>query len=245
MEETIERKYSYMIIKPDSGKFFQEISEIIENSGFERILYYAIDDWEKVIKEIYYLHYKKKGEKFANKFQAFLDGLMYFYDNYAIAIVLCNLGSYEDLTEKVFNLKMKIRAQFINPNIAIATNRPLDEDSNNGDYLRIIDRKGNIIEPRCLKTYGKHFLSDMNVIHCPDSDVETTLKELEILYKNGVFSDKNLIIEEMKRKIAKYGTMTFIRDMDDSDYVPLQTPNLSGFMRSEIDKYIQRYNERE
>ena len=56
MEETIERKYSYMIIKPDGGKFFKEISEIIENSGFERVLYYAIDDWEKVIKEIYYLN---------------------------------------------------------------------------------------------------------------------------------------------------------------------------------------------
>ena len=67
MNKEDSRHYSYFLIKPDGIKYLKEIREHINSKGFDRELYFAVNDWEKVQKDLYEEHYKKESFEFNDK----------------------------------------------------------------------------------------------------------------------------------------------------------------------------------
>lgn len=54
------RHYSYLLIKPDGIRFIDEICDEIEER-YQSVRYYAVEDFEEIIKKLYHKHYEKKG----------------------------------------------------------------------------------------------------------------------------------------------------------------------------------------
>ena len=58
----MKRSYSYFIVKPDGIRYLDEILNDLEGK-FQEIKYYAVDDFESLIKKLYHKHYENKGER--------------------------------------------------------------------------------------------------------------------------------------------------------------------------------------
>lgn len=231
--ENKQQHYSYFIVKPDGIKKLNDIISIIEKSGFENMKFFAIHDFENTIKKLYHTHYEKKGEKFAESFQSYLNGIKYIYNNLGLLIMVSDSKtSYEELTQKVFNIKQEVRNKFAPKDIAIATN---DRNSKKTNQIKLLEDDGSIKAPRCLKESGYHRINDMNIIHCPDPSIVTTIEELNILYNLGIIQDSNMISQNMINNITKYKCGTFLNDMFETNYQYPITPNISGFIKCQIE----------
>ena len=100
--------YSYFLIKPDGIRYLKEIDEIINSKKFDRIIYFAVNDWEKVQKDLYEEHYKKKD--FADSYQAFVEAEKNLFGNRGIIILVSKKeGTYQELMDKVLSTKLEIR----------------------------------------------------------------------------------------------------------------------------------------
>lgn len=173
----MKRNYSYFIIKPDGMRFLDDICNTIEQS-YQSVRYYAIEDYEDIVKKLYYKHFENKGEKFVKSFEAYLYGLKELFGNYAIMVLVADsTKEYEELMQSVYDTKLEIRDRHVNNNIGIVTNHG-DGQKN---YIRFISEEGEEKQPRIMKGLGTHRISDINIIHCPDPSREDTLKELSIL----------------------------------------------------------------
>ncbi len=226
------KHYSYFLVKPDGIRHMDSIMKEIEKGGFNSIYPFAIHDFQDIIRKLYYKHYEKKGDNFKREFGSYLYGVSQIYNNYGILLVVGNNGeSYEDLVKRVYEIKMKIREENTDDNVGIATNIPSRDEND----IRIISSDGEVKKIRCLKRPGFHRINDLNFIHCPDPKVDVTLEELDILYNNGILSDRNLIGEEMMSAIVKYRCNNFIEDMRKEKYKGLIGPNLSGFIRANVE----------
>lgn len=82
-------------------------------------------------------------------------------------------------------------------------------------------------------------ISDMNIIHCPEPTKEANLDELKILIDTGVIDDRNLITFDMIRRMRKYQTVAFQKDMREKGYVGETRPDISGFIKSNIIKDLE------
>ena len=79
----MKRSYSYFIVKPDGIRYLDEILNDLEGK-FQEIKYYAVDDFESLIKKLYHKHYEKKGSDFAKSYASYLYStvlLLLFYRN--------------------------------------------------------------------------------------------------------------------------------------------------------------------
>lgn len=140
--------------------------------------------------------------------------------------------TYEELSNDIFAEKTLIRQKYINNNVGIITNLG-DERVN---YIRYVDQKGNLKKPRILNRMGNIRISDMNIIHSPDPNEATTKEELQIIINSGILQDKNLLTPDTIKKIREYGTFNFFNDMKKADYQGNIGPDISGFIKSEIDE---------
>ena len=183
----MKRSYSYFIVKPDGIRYLDEILEDLEGS-FQEIKYYAVDDFEGLIKKLYHRHYERKGSSFAKSYASYLYGIKEIFGNKALlALVSDREKTYEELSEDIFAEKVLIRQKYVNNNVGLITNVG-DEKIN---YIRYVDRKGKLKEPRILSGMGNIRISDMNIIHSPDPDETTTKEELQIIIDSGILEDKN------------------------------------------------------
>ena len=226
----VKRNYSYFIIKPDGTRFLDEICHTIEHR-YQSVRYYAIEDFKETIKKVYYKHFERKGENFKQSFQSYLYGIREIFGNYGIMVLLADsTGQYDELMQSVYRTKMEIREQYVNNNIGIVTNYG-DWERN---YIKMMSEDGQEQTPRIMNTLGTHRISDLNIIHCPDPNKEDTLKELNILLKSGVIDDKNMITEQMMQQMRRYQTASFQKDMRTKGYEGAIQPDISGFIKSEI-----------
>ena len=228
----MKRSYSYFIVKPDGIRYLDEILEDLEGS-FQEIKYYAVDDFEGLIKKLYHRHYETKGSRFAKSYASYLYGIKEIFGNKALlALVSDREKTYEELSEDIFAEKELIRQKYVNNNVGLITNVG-DEKIN---YIRYVDRKGKLKEPRILSGMGNIRISDMNIIHSPDPDETTTKEELQIIIDSGILEDKNLLTPETIKKIREYGTFNFFNDMKKPEYQGNIGPDISGFVKSDIDE---------
>lgn len=228
----MKRSYSYFIVKPDGIRYLDEILKDLEGN-FQEIKYYAVDDFEGLIKKLYHRHYERKGSSFAKSYASYLYGIKEIFGNKALlALVSDREKTYEELSEDIFAEKELIRQKYVNNNVGLITNVG-DEKIN---YIRYVDRKGKLKEPRILSGMGNIRISDMNIIHSPDPDETTTKEELQIIIDSGILEDKNLLTPETIKKIREYGTFNFFNDMKKPEYQGNIGPDISGFVKSDIDE---------
>ena len=210
----MKRSYSYFIVKPDGIRYLDEILEDLEGK-FQEIKYYAVDDFESLIKKLYHRHYEQKGSDFAKAYASYLYGIREIFGNKALLVLVGDREkTYEELSNDIFAEKTLIRQKYINNNVGIITNLG-DERVN---YIRYVDQKGNLKKPRILNGMGNIRISDMNIIHSPDPNEATTKEELQIIINSGILQDKNLLTPDTIKKIREYGTFNFFNDMKKDDY---------------------------
>lgn len=228
----MKRSYSYFIVKPDGIRYLDEILNDLEGK-FQEIKYYAVDDFESLIKKLYHKHYENKGSGFAKSYASYLYGIREIFGNKALLVLVGDREkTYEELSNDIFAEKTLIRQKYINNNVGIITNLG-DERVN---YIRYVDQKGNLKKPRILNGMGNIRISDMNIIHSPDPNEATTKEELQIIINSGILQDKNLLTPDTIKKIREYGTFNFFNDMKKDDYQGNIGPDISGFIKSEIDE---------
>lgn len=219
----MKRSYSYFIVKPDGIRYLDEILEDLEGK-FQEIKYYAVDDFESLIKKLYHRHYEQKGSDFAKAYASYLYGIREIFGNKALLVLVGDREkTYEELSNDIFAEKTLIRQKYINNNVGIITNLG-DERVN---YIRYVDQKGNLKKPRILNGMGNIRISDMNIIHSPDPNESTTKEELQIIINSGILQDKNLLTPDTIKKIREYGTFNFFNDMKKDDYQGNIGPDIS------------------
>lgn len=228
----MKRSYSYFIVKPDGIRYLDEILNDLEGK-FQEIKYYAVDDFESLIKKLYHKHYENKGSGFAKSYASYLYGIREIFGNKALLVLVGDREkTYEELSNDIFAEKTLIRQKYVNNNVGIITN--LEDEQVN--YVRYVDKRGNLKEPRILNGIGNIRISDMNIIHSPDPNEATTKEELQIIINSGILQDKNLLTPDTIKKIREYGTFNFFNDMKKDDYQGNIGPDISGFIKSEIDE---------
>jgi len=227
----MKRNYSYFIIKPDGIRFLNDICKNIEEN-FDSIKYYSIENFDETITKLYHKHFLTRKPSFKQSLQSYLWGLKELFGNYGVLALVSDTDTkYDGFMQKVFNTKLEIRKQFVNNNLGIITN--YGEGQKN--RIRILFEDGHEKVPRIMSDLGNHRINDMNVIHCPDPNLEDTLGELKILFDSGVINDKNLLTEELLQKMKKYQTGRIQADMKDDGYVGVIGPDISGFIQNEIE----------
>ena len=228
----MKRSYSYFIVKPDGIRYLDEILNDLEGK-FQEIKYYAVDDFESLIKKLYRKHYENKGSGFAKSYASYLYGIREIFGNKALLVLVGDREkTYEELSNDIFTEKTLIRQKYVNNNVGIITN--LEDEQVN--YVRYVDKRGKLKEPRILNGIGNIRINDMNIIHSPDPDEATTKEELQIIINSGILQDKNLLTPDTIKKIREYGTFNFFNDMKKDDYQGNIGPDISGFIKSEIDE---------
>lgn len=228
----MKRSYSYFIVKPDGIRYLDEILEDLEGK-FQEIKYYAVDDFESLIKKLYHRHYEQKGSNFAKAYASYLYGIREIFGNKALLVLVGDREkTYEELSNDIFAEKTLIRQKYVNNNVGIITN--LEDEQVN--YVRYVDKRGKLKEPRILNGIGNIRINDMNIIHSPDPNEATTKEELQIIINSGILQDKNLLTPDTIKKIREYGTFNFFNDMKKDDYQGNIGPDISGFIKSEIDE---------
>lgn len=174
---------------------------------------------------------KIKGSGFAKSYASYLYGIREIFGNKAL-LVGDREKTYEELSNDIFTEKTLIRQKYVNNNVGIITN--LEDEQVN--YVRYVDKRGKLKEPRILNGIGNIRINDMNIIHSPDPDEATTKEELQIIINSGILQDKNLLTPDTIKKIREYGTFNFFNDMKKDDYQGNIGPDISGFIKSEIDE---------
>lgn len=228
----MKRSYSYFIVKPDGIRYLDEILNDLEGK-FQEIKYYAVDDFESLIKKLYHKHYEKKGSDFAKSYASYLYGIKEIFGNKALLVLVGDREkTYEELSYDIFTEKTLIRQKYVNNNVGIITN--IEDEKVN--YVRYVDKKGNLKESRILNGIGNIRINDMNIIHSPDPDEATTKEELQIIIDSGILQDKNLLTPDTIKKIREYGTFNFFNDMKKEDYQGNIGPDISGFIKNDIEE---------
>ena len=229
--KSVKKSYSYFIIKPDGIRFFEEINHEIEQS-FHNVKYFKIDDYSSIIKKLYFRHYEKKGQSLANNFEQSLNASNELYGNEAILAIVSDRDSEknEEFRQRVFDLKMKLRAALSRHNIRILSNTPGKEPTN---YVRILDESGNELKQRSFKEKGNYRINELNVIHSPDSDIQSTFEELKILIDSGIITEEKMISKRALQELLRFKTIQGFQ-VDDSEI----KPNISGFINDDIKNSI-------
>lgn len=224
------RHYSYFLVKPDGVKYLKDIEKKIIEKEFDRAIFLAVNDWEKIQKDLYEEHYKKEG--FAQSYQAFIDAEKRLYGNRAIAILVASeKGSYQELMEKVYQTKLEIRDELAyKVGLVTMSNEP---DENKANKILLSENQGKTLKraKRFDREHTKYRLSHLDVIHCPDPQKDVTLNELEKLFKQGIIKDENIISTKLFKNIQKYKTSEFLQDQYENQVV---TSNYTGHIADEI-----------
>lgn len=225
--------YSYFLVKPDGIRFLDDLCQIVE-SRFGNVRYYAVEDFEATIKKLYHKHYETKGKKFSDSFDAYLYGLRELFGNETVLMLVSDSDkSYEELMQGVFNTKNEIRQKYVNNKVGIVTNHGNENES----FIRFLSQTGVEKKPRIMNELGNYRISDLNTIHSPDPSFEDTITELQILASAGIIDDKNLITKSMLDNMRRYRTSSFQEDMKKPGYEGEIKPDISGFIRRELDDF--------
>ncbi len=221
------RAYSYYIIKPDGIRRFKEIYDMLQEN-FAEVRFFKIDDFATTIKRLYYMHYYKKGIDFAENFDQYLYSSEGLYGNKAILAIVADQKRerYAEFRKRVFRLKKKLRETFSNPYVRILSNAPTKAPWN---YITVHDENGNEIKQRSFMEKGNYRINELNAIHCPDSDQETTEEELRILLAEGIISDENLISGKALEELLRFRTLEGFQHDDDEI-----RPDIAGFVQYDL-----------
>ena len=206
--ERKDTKYSYMIVKPNGEKHLKEIISSIryENINIEGI--YKIDNYEYVN---LLLHPEKEKQRYIIPINRVYKD---FFNNYGILILISKADvTYQEFVNNIVKLKIKIRNKYDYDYIAYILNVSKIGMPYNGETVKIISKSYLEVAKQKMNEKGSYLIISINEIHSPDSDVENTIQELNLLLNCHIISEDNRIPQETIEKIKRYGTFSFLQDL--------------------------------
>lgn len=106
--DTIEHFNSYLLLKPDSKTYINEMEKLIKDKGFIITKKLMIKDFKT--KALHF--YKDKDEEYLKIIKRHLDALSFLFGDTGIALILDKEGTMEEVYFKTLKLKEEIRKQF-------------------------------------------------------------------------------------------------------------------------------------
>lgn len=105
---TIKHFNSYLLLKPDSKTYINEIEKLIKEKGFDIVKKLMIYDFKNSALDFY----KDKDEEYLKIIKRHLDALSFLFGDNALALILDKEGSMEEVYFKTLKLKEEIRNRF-------------------------------------------------------------------------------------------------------------------------------------
>lgn len=99
--------YGYLLLKPDSSTYINEIEKIIKYSNLKVIKRYLINNFDMKALQFY----QEKDNNYKLIIQNHINNLAYLFGNNAVIYILDGNYSYPELLEEIYNLKLEIRKQ--------------------------------------------------------------------------------------------------------------------------------------
>ena len=99
--------YGYLLLKPDSSIYINEIEKIIKDSNLKVIKRYLINNFDMKALQFY----QEKDNNYKLIIQNHINNLVYLFGNNAVIYILDGNYSYQELLEEIYNLKLEIRKQ--------------------------------------------------------------------------------------------------------------------------------------
>ena len=204
-----DKKYSYMIVKPNGEKHFSEIVWTIRERDFTIEGMFAINDYEHVN---ILLHPEKEKHKYIVPINKVYKD---FYCNMAILILVSKENiSYRKLVMEIVQLKLEIRARYDYNYIATILDISKMGMQYNGEVVKIISKSQEEVSKQKMNEKGTYLIISINELHSPDCSIENTINELTLLLDNEIIAEDNRITIEIINKIEKYGVFSFLQDLN-------------------------------
>ena len=199
-------KISYMILKPNAAKHYKDIIKTVTQNRFLVFNQYAVLDYETVNMALH-IEQPSTMKYLLPITQMYKD----FYGNYGILIAIAKRNiTYENFCTQVVNLKKYLRDKFELPYIAFASELG---ETNEHQRLMIIAKNGSEVKKDKFNDEGTFMVFSPNEIHSPDGNVESTIKELELLMSMELFDKTNEIPKVIISSMKRYSTFEFLKDM--------------------------------
>lgn len=206
--EREDTKYSYMIVKPNGERHLKEIISIIRHKNINIEGIYKIDDYEYVNM---LLHPEKEKHKYIIPINRVYKD---FFSNYGILILISKAGvTYKEFADDIVKLKVEIRSKYDYDYIAYILNVSKIGMPYNGETVKIISKSYLEVAKQKMNEKGSYLIISINEIHSPDSNVENTIQELALLLNYHIISENNIVPQEVIEKIERYGTFSFLQDL--------------------------------
>ena len=206
-----EKKYSFLIVKPNGVRHLETYVKALKENGFNIIEFFAIKDFASINVE---LHNSKKKLRHIIPINSMFKT---FFGNYGILILISKAHiTFEDFVKEVCDFKVDIRKQFIRTDLAYVFDISSLIGDQQNQVIKIFDENGNEVPKREMNQKGTFKVYSVNSLHSPDPTVDATITEMKILNKMGIFDSRNIISRRIIRKMIKYETFAFIKDMWES-----------------------------
>lgn len=140
--------YSYLLLKPDSRTYINEIVELINKNNFKIVSKKITDDFVNTS----LLFYQEKDDEYLKFIKIHLDYTSALFGNQGIILILDKECSIEQLVEDTYNLKKQIRSLYSLTH------------SMNG-YIRIDDKDFHLNIVHCPDPDIETFDRDINIIN--------------------------------------------------------------------------------
>lgn len=202
-------KVSYVILKPNAAKHYKHIIKDIMSNHFTILGQYAIFDYDTVNMTLH------QDQPASMRYiipisRMFKD----FYGNYGILVVLGKSNiSYPNFCLQVVGLKRLLRTRFDLPYVAYAFNTSLLGENNKKQHLLIQNADGTEETKNRFNDEGTYMVFFTNEIHSPDEDMESTEKEMKLLYNMGIMNDSLIIPKPILHNVSRYHTFEFFKDL--------------------------------
>ena len=203
-----EEKYTYLIVKPNGVRHLEIYINSLIQSGFKIIAFFAIKDFATINIA---LHNSKKKLRHIIPINSMFKT---FFGNYGILILISKTHiTFEDLVKEVYDFKIRVRRQFERTDLAYVFDISTLIGEQQNQVIKIFDENGNEVSKREMNQKGTFKIYSVNSLHSPDSTIDATIEEIIILLERGIFERKNIISNEVMKKIIYYETFAFIKDM--------------------------------
>lgn len=200
-----EYKYSYVIVKPNGARHLKIYIAELERKGIDILGFYVIHDHEKVNLELHPTEWERSHVIPINKW--FND----FYGNQGILILIGEKNiSYEEFTKKVFEFKCRARHLTEKTYVSCVFDRSQIFKIIPTHELKVIDSNGNEVKKYEMNHSGDFMITLPNSLHSPDANVDSTISEMKILYKIGVFNSV-IMSEEILEEIDDFNSMEILK----------------------------------
>lgn len=205
---------SYIMIKPEGQRYLEEIENIIFDFGFAIEGIYYVEDWEFICTQIYSKCLNEHDELFMKDFLGHVWLNKYLFGNQSLVIMLSKRNfANEELLAEIMRMKKYIRKKYnATKNGTFMLLMDLSKagitssDVNNGQVTLLQGTKQECLD-EMISQVGFFRTFFLQYVHCPDVVLHEAEEEIEMLKRNNVISNFNLVDETGWNFMKKHRTL--------------------------------------